>query len=301
LVVPKLYNITDWYIYCIFKGYINTLYTCIHTLYIPNNKKSEKKQREIKQKIDEIENQIHDASDKVDINDLQQKLKDLKNDKTTQKLIEFINDYIYDTFYNLFNHANFKGYIHHGDKDITEFYLTDEEQEEILLENVTSGEEALQNLLYAIINFTIYKFSKLSTPIYIHECTFNHVLTGIDNQTISSNLFKLSLKTENNSHTLTNFFNNTQNYNQNILENILKLDVKPSINENIILFKNLVENINKEFTLYKEKTNKKSIKFKLKKFKVDFNKYGIINNSQESGSCTFYPLTDYRCYNTYVS
>ena len=137
-----------------------------------------------------------------------------------------------------------------------------------------------QNVCYALLNYFIYLFQD-----EIQECSFNHILTGDDNEQYKLEINKLS-KIE---HTLTlvDFFNNTKDYNKKINDkiNLMSIDIKLSdelqnFNYFIYLFKEILKQRAKEsHTLY----------FKLQYFNIEYNNlYGLCNSIQYSGSCSFY-------------
>jgi hypothetical protein len=157
---------------------------------------------------------------------------------------------------------------------------------------ISDDSKLSQDIIYAIINFVI---NKLNANNYeINECTTNHIIVG-NEPTELLDVFKELYHKENSnlSYFLENIYNE---YNTTIYKKIKAIDKsKFSINKKIINMNLLVTKINNE--LQKYKSLDKTIEYKLTKFKLTHtNFYGLGNNKQRSGSCSFYSF-----YNLYIN
>jgi hypothetical protein len=156
-----------------------------------------------------------------------------------------------------------------------------------IIMNVKDKDMYLQHVIYALLNYIIYKF-----PTIIQEVSFNFLINGNDDEVFTKNINRLSKNLDDKKiHTLFDFFkycintdDSEDSYNTKINKEIYdlgkddKYKIKTNINDFIIL-------INEEL----KKIDTPTIKYKLKDFKLQYNGlYGIINSLQISSSCTFY-------------
>ena len=205
-VVPKIYYIENPQYgneYDIITNYMNIIYMCIFYSYARSEiKRSERLNRQKQEEIEKLNQELkiengNNPVNKEKIDKINENIRNLESENTPQKLFEFINDYIHD----LCDEINIPDVLNYDDVK-----LTDQEDENLILKNSTSDAENIQELIYAIINFTIHKFSNIN--INIQECTFNHVLIGTENHLLTKHFNLLSKKTRNNCKTLTDFINN---------------------------------------------------------------------------------------------
>ena len=274
-VVPKLYYIKNPDIYDLIIKYILTIYKTL--IYDYNDSSFLHKLTEYYDKIVKKETIIDFLNRRINIIESEYKIK-LRYILRKKYNINYDNDDII--------------------KIIDSITLKlDSHEDENKLMSIHDSNKNIQDLIYAIFNLAILKFNQHDenkSDGFIQECTINHVLLGMDDKIIKDTLEKLSIKTENNSDSLTDFLNNTNettlmgSYNHLINKKLLLYsDSFNTSNEILLRFKNIIEKINIKLKEYAE--HSKILKFKLHMFKLDYDfSYGIKNYIQKSGSCTFY-------------
>ena len=139
-----------------------------------------------------------------------------------------------------------------------------------------------QKLCYVLLNFICSKSSD------VIECTFNHVLNGRENDTYKTNNY--------NSLSITKLLNiSIDHYKVELKEPVSKVKLEEPVSE--IKVEEPVSEITLDFNTYIDEINKNlksldssTIQYKLNKsFNLKYDKiYGLFNNIQQSGSCTFY-------------
>ena len=152
--------------------------------------------------------------------------------------------------------------------------ITKSEYDIIIQFIIQNRENKAQNLCYALLNF----FWKKYQP-QIFECTFNHVLNGIDADKYLSEVYKII----DSKYTLEELINNCYNdTNINIYKKIIAISENPKTD-----FNTFIDQINIELEKLKSIP---TIKYKLENsFKLVYNNIsGLYNNEQKSGSCSFY-------------
>jgi hypothetical protein len=216
----------------------------------------------------------------------------LNSDKLTACKIFFIkNDIFYNQLQNYFeyfiqflanyttiNYVKFKqNYIIKNKEKNLEFCTflntydpitnseTNSDYEEIRKFKFAGGKD--ENIIYALLNYFCNKYNA-----HIEECTFNHVIFGNDEQ------IYLSYKSGYSAFTFLELLNHTKNcYN-------LELQTHSESKNNFELFIDEINDRLKQFAQIP------SVKYKLDNtFSLVYNRhYGLFNNKQEAGSCTFY-------------
>jgi hypothetical protein len=129
-----------------------------------------------------------------------------------------------------------------------------------------------QNLCYTLLNYACSLYQK-----EMHECTFNYLLNGKDNDQYTELINEIKL------HDFENLIYNCYNgFNKNKYNEIIKIQK----NEQETPFQDFIDQINIKLNELKNDT----IKYKLKNsFKLKYdNITGLYNNEQQSGSCSFY-------------
>jgi hypothetical protein len=133
-------------------------------------------------------------------------------------------------------------------------------------------------LCYILLNYCANKLSSKIT-----ECSFNHVLTGFDNDKFTKKIKLLS-----SSDKLEQLYENCYN-DYNFIKNKSILDEQIKDVDKIEQLHKINSHIDDINSILNEYRHVPTIDFKLKSFKLEYNYIsGIFNNTQKAGSCTFY-------------